>query len=211
NCLQIVTILSVFCEPFIPFSSKKIRKLINLPEVGNGDLQKLLDQLDSNIGLIPGGHQLGEQELLFAKINDRKDDSRLKIIEKQKMHLATILEEEQANQREPIKPEITYDDFSKLDIRTGTIMTAEPVEKADKLLKLTVDIGLETRTVVSGIAKHFKPEEVIGLQVLLLANLAPRKLRGVISQGMILMAEDEKGKLTFVRPGEAWDNGHKIS
>jgi methionyl-tRNA synthetase len=211
NCLQIVTILSVLCEPFIPFSSKKIRKLINLPEVGNGDLQRLLDQLNDNIGLIPEGHQLGEQTLLFAKINDRKDDSRLKIIEKQKLHLAAILEEEQANQREPIKPEITYDDFSKLDIRTGTILTAEPVEKADKLLKLTVDIGLETRTVVSGIAKHFKPEEVIGQQVLLLANLAPRKLRGVMSQGMILMAEDEKGKLTFVRPGEAWDNGHKIS
>jgi len=160
--------------------------------------------------LIPGGHQLGEPELLFAKINDRKDDSRQKIIEKQKAHLAAILEKEQANQREPIKSEITFDDFTKIDIRTGTVVSAEKVEKADKLLKLTVDIGLETRTVLSGIAKQFKPEEVIGQQVLLLANLAPRKMRGVVSQGMILMAEDENGKLSFVRPGEAWDNGHIV-
>ena len=208
--LSIVTVLSVLCEPFIPFSSKKIRKLINLPEVGNGSLQNLLDQLNVGEDLIPGGHQLGEPELLFAKINDRKDDSRQKIIEKQKAHLAAILEAEQANQREPIKPEITFDDFTKIDIRTGTVVKAEAVEKADKLLKLTVDIGLETRTVLSGIAKQFKPEDVVGQQVLLLANLAPRKMRGVVSQGMILMAEDENGKLSFVRPGEAWDNGHVV-
>ncbi len=211
NCLQIVTILSVLCEPFIPFSAKKIRKLINLPEVENGGLQLLLDQLKADKTLIPTGHQLEAPTLLFAKINDRKDDSRLKIVEAQKMQLAAILEAEQANQRQPIKPEINYDDFAKLDIRTGTIISAERVEKADKLLKLTVDIGLETRTVVSGIAKQYKPEEVLNQQVLLLANLAPRKLRGVMSQGMILMAEDENGKLSFVQPGETWDNGHGVS
>ncbi len=210
TCLEIVAVLSVLCEPFIPFSSKKIRKLINLPEVKNGDLQELIDQLQNGAALFTENHQLNEPELLFAKINDRKDDSRKLIIEKQKKHLQAILDEEQSNQREPIKAEIAYDDFIKLDIRTGTITKAEPVEKADKLLKLTVDIGLEQRTVVSGIAKHFKPEAIIGQQVLLLANLAPRKLRGVLSQGMVLMAEDEKGKLTFVKPGEQWDNGHIV-
>ncbi len=210
KCVQIVAVLSVLCEPFIPFSANKIRKLINLPELENGDLQKLIDQLNGREALVAGDHQLGEPELLFAKINDRKDDSRLKIIEKQKMHLAAILEAEEANQREPIKPEITFDDFTKLDIRTGTIKTAEAVEKADKLLKLTVDIGLETRTVLSGIAKQFKPEDLIGEQVVLLANLAPRKMRGVVSQGMVLMAEDENGKLSFVKPGEPWDNGHVV-
>lgn len=210
TCLEIVVLLSVLCVPFIPFSSKKIRKLINLPEVSDGDLQKLTERLNAHESIVPADHQLSEPELLFAKINDRKDDSRKKIVEKQKMQLQAILDAEQANQREPIKPEITYDDFSKLDIRTGTITSASPVEKADKLLKLTVDIGLEERTVVSGIAKHYKPDEVIGKQVLLLANLAPRKLRGVLSQGMILMAEDENGKLCFVQPGESWDNGHIV-
>ncbi len=211
NCIQIVTILSVLCEPFIPFSSEKIRSLINLPKVENGDLQKLLNQLQNKETLISEGHQLGEPELLFAKINDRKDASRMQLIEKQKQHLEDILAAEKANDRAPIKPEITYDDFVKLDVRTGTILTAEKVEKADKLLKLTVDIGLEVRTVVSGIAKHYKPEDIIGQQVLLLANLAPRKLRGVMSQGMILMAEDENGKLVFVQPGETWGNGHQVS
>jgi methionyl-tRNA synthetase len=211
NCIQIVGVLSVLCEPFIPFSSEKIRGLLNLPKLENGDLQNLLESLQNQKALISGGHQLGEPVLLFAKINDRKDDSRMQLIEKQKQHLAKILEAEKANERTPIKPEITYDDFTKLDIRTGTILTAEKVEKADKLLKLTVDIGLEVRTVVSGIAKHYKPEDIIGEQVLLLANLAPRKLRGVLSQGMILMAEDENGKLVFVQPAETWGNGHQVS
>ena len=111
----------------------------------------------------------------------------------------------------PIIPEITYEDFSKLDIRTGTIIAASKVEKADKLLKIRVDLGFEERTVVSGIAQYYKPEEVIGQQVLLLANLAPRKLRGIESQGMILMAENEKGELSFVSSGDGWGNGFTVS
>ena len=106
-----------------------------------------------------------------------------------------------------MKEEIQYDDFAKLDIRTGTILEASKVEKADKLLKLTVDLGFEKRTIVSGIALHFQPEDIIGKQVLVLANLAPRTMRGIESQGMILMAEDAEGRLSFVSPETAWPNG----
>jgi methionyl-tRNA synthetase len=211
NCLQIVTLLSVLSEPFLPFTSKKIRKLLKLEPLQNGDLQKVIEDLKSSNALIESGHQIGESELLFAKINDRKDSSRLDLIEKQKATLQAILDSEKAEERSPVKTEITFDDFSKLDIRTGTITTAEKVEKADKLLKLTVDLGFEERTVVSGIAKYYKPEDIIGKQVILLANLAPRKLRGIESQGMILMAENEKGELCFVSPQDGWGNGHLVS
>ena len=209
-CLQLVTLLSVLCEPFIPFTSLKIRKLLNLPALKNGDLGEILAKLKNGEALLPTGHKVGEPEILFAKINDRKDDSRLKIIERQKAKLEAVLAAEKANERPELKPEIQYDDFAKLDIRTATILTAERIPKADKLLKLTVDIGLEQRTVVSGIAEHFTPEEVVGKKVLLLANLAPRKLRGVESQGMILMAEDAEGKLGFVSAGDDWENGFVV-
>ncbi len=109
-----------------------------------------------------------------------------------------------------MKPEITIDDFSKIDLRAGTIIDAKKVEKADKLLQLTIDLGFEVRTVLSGIALHYKPEEIIGLQVTVVANLAPRKLRGIDSYGMILMAEDANGKLIFVNPKEATANGSEV-
>ncbi len=232
NSLQIVTLLSSICEPFIPFTSLKIRKLLNLPPVVNGELEAVFEKLEKGESLLPKGHVVGQPEILFAKINDRKDDSRLKIIERQKAKLEAVLADEQSAVISPqstvnspqssvhspqsvvhspqlaaLKSEIQYDDFAKLDIRTATILAAEPIPKADKLLKLTVDLGLEQRTVVSGIAEHFKAEEVVGKKVLLLANLAPRKLRGVESQGMILMAEDAEGKLGFVNAGEGWENG----
>ncbi|MCK7557629.1 methionine--tRNA ligase subunit beta [Chitinophaga sedimenti] len=111
----------------------------------------------------------------------------------------------------PAKPEIQYDDFAKLELKVGTITAAEKVEKADKLLKLTVDLGSEQRTVVSGIAMHYKPEDIVGKQVTLVANLAPRKMRGIESRGMILMAEDKDGKLVFVNPAEAVAPGSGVS
>jgi methionyl-tRNA synthetase len=111
---------------------------------------------------------------------------------------------------QPLKEMIQYDDFAKMDIRTGTILTAEKMEKSKKLLKLQIDLGFEQRTVLSGIAEHFSPEEVIGQQVILLANLAPRMMMGVESQGMILMAENPEGKLTFVAPGEKWPSGMSV-
>ncbi len=211
EAIQIVAILSILCEPFLPFTSKKIRNLLKLEEVKFGDLEELNNRINNNEDIIEPSHQIGEPELLFAKINDRKDSSRLELIEKQKATLQAILDAEKAEERTPVKAEITYEDFSKLDIRTGTILSAEKVKKADKLLKLNVDLGFEERIVVSGIAQFYKPEEIIGKQVLLLANLAPRKLRGIESQGMILMAENEKGELSFVSPSDGWGNGFTVS
>jgi methionyl-tRNA synthetase len=208
--LQIVYVLAVLCSPFLPFTSKRIRKLLGLDEVQNGEIEELIDKLKKRKALLLPNHQIGQPEVLFPKINDRKDDSRLKIIERQKAKLEEVLAAEKANERPALKDEIQYDDFAKMDIRTATILAAERIPKADKLLKLTVDIGLEQRTVVSGIAEHFTPEEVVGKKVLLLTNLAPRKLRGVESQGMILMAEDAEGKLGFVSPGEGWENGFVV-
>ena len=205
--LETVVLLSVACEPFIPFTSLRIRQLLNLPKVENGELETLLAKLKNGEPLLAAGHKINKPEILFAKIHDRKDHSRLDIIEKQKEKLAAILALEKAKERPPIKPEIQFDDFTKLDIRTGTVLAAEPIKKANKLLKLTVDIGTEKRTVVSGIAAHFSPEEVVGKKVLLLVNLAPRKLRGVQSQGMVLMAEDAEGKLGFVSAGNDWADG----
>ncbi|MCB9265935.1 MAG: methionine--tRNA ligase [Lewinellaceae bacterium] len=205
--LQVVALLSLLAEPFIPFTAPKIRKLLNLPETQNGSLKEALDKLAAGEPLVPSGHKVGEPELLFAKIIDRKDDSRLQIVNRQKEKLAKVLEAEKGEQREPIKPLIQYEDFARLDFRTGTITAAEAVPKADKLLRLTVDLGSEQRTVVSGIAQFFKPEELPGQPVVLVANLAPRKLRGVESQGMILMAENDKGELAFVNPKKGWGNG----
>ncbi len=216
--LQLVNLLAVLCEPFIPFTSLKIRQLLNLPKVENGELEATIAKLKSGEALLPEGHKVGQPEILFAKINDRNDKSRLEIIERQKAKLEIILANEAATSQPitnhqspitypPMKEEIQYDDFAKMDIRTATITAAERIPKADKLLKLSVDLGFEQRTVVSGIAEHFTPEAVIGQRVLLLANLAPRKLRGVDSQGMILMAENAEGKLSFVQAGEAFGPG----
>ncbi len=210
TCLEIVGLLSVFVASFLPFSAAKIRRFINLPALENGDWEKAHTNLKNGISIYPADHVINEPELLFAKINDRKDTSRLDLINAQKAKLDAILEAEKANDREAVKPEITFDDFSKMDMRTGTITAAEKVKKADKLLKLTVDIGTEKRTVVSGIAKYYDPEKIIGQQVLILVNLAPRKLRGIESQGMILMAEDEKGTLCFVSPEKGWGNGFGV-
>jgi len=209
-CVQIVALLSVLVEPFVPFTSPRIRRLLNLEPVARGELQKVLDRLEAGIPLIEAGHQLAKPELLFAKINDRKDHSRLEIVQRQKDKLQQILKKEKEKEREPLKPEIQFDDFTKLDLRTGTVTAAEKVAKAKKLLKLTVDIGLEKRTVVSGIAEYFKAEEIVGQKVVLVANLAPKKLRGIMSQGMILMAENEKGELGFVHPDNNWGDGFVV-
>ncbi|MCO6490171.1 MAG: methionine--tRNA ligase [Phaeodactylibacter sp.] len=209
-CLQVVALLSLLAEPFIPFTAPKIRKLLNLPEIRNGSLQEALDKLDRGEPALAPGHKVGQPELLFAKIVDRKDDSRLQIVNRQKEKLQGVLDAEKGPEREPIKPAIQYDDFARLDLRTGTITAAKAVPKADKLLQLTVDLGSEQRTVVAGIAKFFKPEELPGQPVVVVANLAPRKLRGIESQGMVLMAENDKGELAFVSPEKGWGNGWTV-
>ena len=185
--LQISASLSIILEPFLPFTAEKIRKILNIEKIS-------WDQLGEH-DLLQAGHQIGKAELLFAKIEDKE-------IEYQINKLLATKEQNKEENHPPVKDEVTFDDFQKMDIRSGIILEAEKVAKTKKLLKLKVDTGVDQRTVVSGIAEYFKPEEIIGKQVSLLLNLAPRKIRGIESQGMILMAEDKDGKLYFVAPQE---------
>lgn len=179
-------------------------------------VEKMLDWENAGkIKLLSVGYTLRAPELLFRKMEDAEI---LAQIEKLKSGLVKPAAETNVPQQENIadtkvelKPEIQYDDFAKMDFRVGTILQAEKVEKADKLLKLQIDLGFEQRTIVSGIAQHFSPEEIIGKQVVVVANLAPRKMRGIESNGMILMAEDKAGKLHFVRPESMIDAGSGVS
>ena len=210
--LQIAGALSVVAQPFLPFTAAKLRKLLGFDALNLGDYTTLIAALKNGKGVYSEEHVINAPELLFAKINDRKDKSRLELIEGQKAKLETLKKQQElANKKaEPVKDTCTFDDFVKVDFRTGTIVTAEKVKKAKKLLKLTVDLGFEKRTVVSGIAQHYEPEAIIGQQVVLVANLAPRKMMGIESQGMILMAENPDGKLIFVAPSEAAVGGSVV-
>ncbi|MGY9060552.1 MAG: methionine--tRNA ligase, partial [Candidatus Puniceispirillales bacterium] len=191
--LQITANLTIVFEPFLPFTSTKLASMLGI------DLLKW--KASGQDDLMSTGHVINKAELLFSKIDESKIDEQIA-----KLESAT-----QANSKfPPMKDEVTFDDFTKMDIRVGEIMTAEKVEKADKLLKLTVNTGLDTRTVVSGIAEHYSPEDVIGQKVSILMNLAPRKIRGVESQGMILMAEDDEGKLSFVSPTKEMEAGGEV-
>jgi len=197
--LQICAQLSVIAVPFLPFSAAKIRTTLNLPEFKWKEATLL--------NWLPAGHVLGQPELLFEKIEDPAIQAQI-----QKL-LATKLENEAVRAITPVKSgkeAIGFEDFSKLDIRAGTILEAEKVAKTDKLLKLRIDTGIDQRTVVSGIANYFNPEEIIGKRVCILVNLAPRKLKGIESQGMILMAENPDGTLFFITPGEGVVNGADI-
>ena len=163
--------------------------------------------------LLSVGYSLREPQLLFRKIEDSEIGEQ---IEKLKAGLIKPVTGSQSPvtgkpETQNPKPEIQYDDFAKLDLKVATITAAEKIVKADKLLKLEVDLGFEKRTIVSGIALHFKPEEIMGKQVVVVANLAPRKMKGIESNGMILMAEDKDGKLKFVSPGETTANGSPVT
>lgn len=200
--LQISANLAILMEPFMPFTSKKLFNLLNLQQ---------LKWRDSRKEILEEGHPLSQPFLLFEKIEDDAIEAQILKLKGENPVAKPAKEEPKiVNEAKQALPNITYDDFAKLDLRVGTIIEAEKVEKADKLLKLKVDIGTEVRTVVSGIALHFKPEEIIGTQVTLLANLEPRKLKGIESQGMILMASDKEGKLVFVNPNRSTDNGSEI-
>ncbi|HAN19017.1 MAG: methionine--tRNA ligase [Bacteroidetes bacterium GWC2_33_15] len=195
--LQITANLSIIMEPFIPFTAEKLRRFLNI--------EKLNWALAGNADLLKTGHQIAQAELLFDKIEDEE-------IEKQ---IQKLMDSKKANEIanvkvDPAKGNITYDDFSKMDIRVGTILEAERVPKTDKLLKLKIDTGIDVRTVVSGIAIDHKPENIVGKQVSILVNLEPRTIKGIESKGMILMAEDAGGKLNFVIPGEKTSNGSGI-
>ena len=176
-------------------------------------VEKMLDWENAgSLKLLSVGYSLREPQLLFRKIEDTEITAQ---VEKLKAGLVKPVVEAVSDENEktftPVKPEIQFDDFAKIDLRVGTIIAAEKVEKADKLLKLQVDLGFETRTIVSGIAMHFDAADIVGKQVTVVTNLAPRKMRGIESNGMILMAEDAAGKLKFVQPNEVVDNGSGVS
>jgi len=196
--LQIVANLSVLCEPFLPYTSGKLQRLINVKDLKWKDAGR--------IDLLKEGNQLNTPELLFERIEDKDVEVQVqKLMDTKKEN--EELEEVLVN---PAKETIEYDDFMKMDIRTGTILEAEKVAKTKKLIKLKIDTGIDQRTVVSGIAEYYEAENIIGKKVSVLVNLAPRKLRGIESQGMILMAEDANGKLCFVSPTEEVDDGSEV-
>jgi methionyl-tRNA synthetase len=198
--LQIASALQVLCEPFLPFTSNRLKTILNSKTIDWNTVAETSD-------LLPAGHQIGEAQILFAQIEDAEIQKQIDKLEATKTSNAM-----ENKVTEPQKEIATFDDFSKLDLRVGTIMEAEKMPKANKLLVLKVDTGLDTRTIVSGIAEHFSPEEVIGKRVTVLINLAPRALRGVESEGMILMTNNADGKLVFVNPdADGVDNGALIS
>ncbi|OYQ37122.1 methionine--tRNA ligase [Flavobacterium cyanobacteriorum] len=199
--LQIAAALAVLSEPFLPFTAGKLKNMLNLER----DLR--WNDIATQADLIPAGHKIGQAELLFAKIEDETIQKQVEKLEATKT--ANAAENKKA---EPQKGLIHYEDFAKMDIRTGTILEAEKMPKANKLLVLKVDTGIDIRTIVSGIAEHLSPEEVVGKRVTVLVNLAPRALRGVESQGMILMTQNAEGQLVFVNPDEEGvGNGEIIS
>jgi len=197
--LQIAAALSSICEPFLPHSAQKLRGILNI------DSPLTWETIANESTLLKAQHIIGEQTLLFSKIEDDVIAKQLEKLSKKKEE-----NEQQEVELPPIKETITFDDFSKLDLRVGTITAAEKVKKAKKLLQLQVELGNETRTIVSGIAESFSPEEVVGQQVTVLTNLAPRTIRGVESQGMLLMSENTEGKMVFISPDKGGENGFLI-
>lgn len=196
--LQITAALSILMEPFMPFSSRKLRDMLGMEEADWA--------ISKQEEILEPGHKINEGELLFQKIEDTEIDRQLEKL------AASKKANEMAEGRNinPQKDNISFDDFSKMDIRVGTILEAEKLPKTKKLLRLKIDTGLDQRTVVSGIAEHFNPEEIIGRQVTMLVNLEPRNIKGIESQGMILMAEDADGKLVFVGPDKKIGNGSEV-
>jgi methionyl-tRNA synthetase len=208
-CLQLCANLAVLINPFLPNTARKMLHMMKVVE-------KILDWENAgSLKLLSVGYSLRSPELLFRKIEDAEVQYQ---IDKLKKNMEQSKEQQNINVEsnvktqagETIKPEIVYDDFGKLDLRIGTVTTAEKVQKADKLLKLQVDLGFETRTIVSGIAQHFSPESLLNKQVIVVANLAPRKMKGIESQGMILTAEQPDGKLILVNPDTITENGSTV-
>lgn len=208
NCLQLTANLAILINPFLPSTARKMCHMMKVVE-------KMLDWENAgSMKLLSMGYSLREPQLLFRKIEDTEIAEQIQILKSAAMSFAENQSQHPDTPAAPIndlKPEIVFDDFAKIDLRTGIITAAQKVPKADKLLQLEVDLGFEKRTILSGIAMHFEPEAVIGQHVVVVANLAPRKMRGIDSNGMILMAEDAQGKLHFVDAGQAALGGWKVS
>ncbi len=237
--LQICASLAIAFEPFLPFSSEKLRGILNVGIAAGSDhragekgsvseniytaeegaalhtcvsfdgLTLSWDDL-GKASLLPAGHQLNPATLLFAKIEDEVVDAQIARLEAIRAEREAAAKAAEAAVVTPQKEECTFDDFQKMDIRTATVLEAERVPKTDKLLKLTIDTGIDKRVIVSGIAEQYSPEEMVGKQICILANLAPRKIRGIESKGMILMARQNDGKMRFVTPAETLCNGAEI-
>jgi methionyl-tRNA synthetase len=220
-CLQLTANLAILSNPFLPFTAKKICYLLKV-------VDKILDWENAgSMKLLSVGYSLRAPELLFRKIEDEEITQQIEKLKAAAVNKETIATTNNSQQsaaadhataitgesvnQSPVKPEIVFDDFAKIDLKVGKIVAAEKVEKADKLLKLQVDLGFETRTIVSGIAMHFAPEAIVGKQVTVVCNLAPRKMRGIESNGMILMAEDADGKLHFINPEDNINPGSGVS
>ncbi|UJH90460.1 methionine--tRNA ligase [Antarcticibacterium sp. 1MA-6-2] len=206
--LQIASALATLSEPFLPFTSAKLKKILNMEQdeksLSSGTLW---NEIATKEALLAAGNKIGKAELLFSKIEDEQIQEQLN-----KLETTKAANEAENKKVEPQKETATFEDFSKMDLRVGTIVEATKMPKADKLLVLKINTGIDTRTIVSGIAQSFKPEEIIGKKVTVLVNLAPRKLRGVESEGMILMTENAEGKLVFLNPDtEGVENGAVIS
>ena len=207
-CLQLTANLAILAQPFLPFTAKKMCHLLKV-------VDKILDWENAgSLKLLSVGYTLRAPELLFRKIEDEEIAAQIQKLndaaQTKKME-ATPTNTPTTSAIAAVKPEIVFDDFAKIDLRVGTIVAASKVEKADKLLQLSVDLGFETRTIVSGIAQHFEPEAIVGKQVTVVVNLAPRKMRGIESNGMILMAEDANGKLHFINPSDNINPGSGVS
>jgi len=196
--LQITASLSAIVDPFLPYTANKLAGFLNIKKLAWDEISK--------ITILPPGHQINKPDLLFEKIEDSDIEVQLKKLQKVK----TNNDKTKANIK-PQKENINFDDFLKMDIRVGKILDAAKVPKTNKLLELKINTGLDTRTVVAGIAEDFKPEDIIGKQVIILANLESRNIKGIKSQGMILMAVDPRGKLTFITPEETTEEGSEVS
>ena len=237
--LQICASLAIAFEPFLPFSSEKLRGILNVGIAAGTDHRAGEEgSVSENIytpgegaavhtgvsydgivlswddlgkaSLLPAGHQLNPATLLFSKIEDEVVDSQIARLEAIRAEREAAAKAAEAAVVTPQKEECTFDDFGKMDIRTATVLEAERVPKTDKLLKLTIDTGIDKRVIVSGIAEQYSPEEMVGKQICILANLAPRKIRGIESKGMILMARQNDGKMRFITPAETLCNGAEI-
>lgn len=195
--LQLVANLAIAFEPFLPFSSERLRSMLHM---GNVDWDKL-----GCSDLLPVGHRLGQPELLFEKIEDEAIEAQV-----QKLLDTKAANEAQNYKANPVRADIEFDDFLKIDIRVGTVLECHKVPKADKLLQFKIEDGLEQRTIVSGIAQHYAPEELVGKQVCFIANLPPRKLKGIVSQGMILSAENHDGSLSVIMPQREVKPGSEV-
>ena len=236
--LQICASLAIAFEPFLPFSAEKLRNILNVGIVAGSDHRAGEGEATVNryvagegaalhtgvsydgitlswedlgkSALLPAGHQLNPATLLFAKIEDEVVDAQIARLEAIRAEREAAAKAAEAAVVTPQKEECTFDDFGKMDIRTATVLEAERVPKTDKLLKLTIDTGIDKRVIVSGIAEEYAPEDMVGKQICILANLAPRKIRGIESKGMILMARQNDGKMRFITPAETLCNGAEI-